>query len=366
VCENQREELYERDRVDVGPMPPSVCGDGNREGPEQDPERCEDGNLVNGDGCSSLCYVEACEAGINLVQNGSFEVPTIGTGWTHIDSPNAQFKWDVRRRDDRTRTNRFELLRGWNGYTAGSGAQYTELDVDRSVAISQGVPTVVGETYRVSYKFSPRPGEGVNDNHLEARLNEVVKDTVSADGRSLTNNDWTTRTFEFVASEAMSTLRFTDLGESDGVGTFLDSVSFECVPPSTPEPVCGDGHAEGDEQCDGSDGLSGAQCPSGTTGSVSCDSCSIVYNCTPDGGDDDTPPPTGTTRQCNDGVDNDKDGTIDANDPGCSWNPPSSVLRYRSTDNDERNCGNGICENFTGENPISCRPDCAVEGVIEN
>jgi cysteine-rich repeat protein len=32
-----------------------VCGDGDREGSEQ----CDDGNLVNNDGCSSNCRIES-------------------------------------------------------------------------------------------------------------------------------------------------------------------------------------------------------------------------------------------------------------------------------------------------------------------
>lgn len=37
-----------------------VCGDGNRE----DPEQCDDGNLQSGDGCSSTCTIELCGNGV--------------------------------------------------------------------------------------------------------------------------------------------------------------------------------------------------------------------------------------------------------------------------------------------------------------
>ena len=50
--------------------------------------------------------------------------------------------------------------------------------------------------------------------------------------------------------------------------------------------------------------------------------------------------------QCNDGVDNDGDGKIDMQDAGCS----------SRTDNDESNCGDGVC---TGaETYSSCPADC--------
>ena len=39
---------------------PIVCGDGNQEGTEE----CDDGNLVDGDGCDSNCVVETPVSGM--------------------------------------------------------------------------------------------------------------------------------------------------------------------------------------------------------------------------------------------------------------------------------------------------------------
>jgi hypothetical protein len=50
--------------------------------------------------------------------------------------------------------------------------------------------------------------------------------------------------------------------------------------------------------------------------------------------------------QCDDGIDNDGDGAIDYHDGGCSG----------PTDNDETNCGDGVCEG--GETNLNCHPDC--------
>ena len=52
--------------------------------------------------------------------------------------------------------------------------------------------------------------------------------------------------------------------------------------------------------------------------------------------------------ECNDGKDNDKDGKIDLDDPGCS----------ELLDNDETNCGDKICGK--SENCFSCSSDCGV------
>jgi hypothetical protein len=51
-------------------------------------------------------------------------------------------------------------------------------------------------------------------------------------------------------------------------------------------------------------------------------------------------------KQCNDNIDNDGDGKIDMNDAGCA----------NRNDNDETNCGDGVCEG--GETSSSCPTDC--------
>lgn len=54
----------------------------------------------------------------------------------------------------------------------------------------------------------------------------------------------------------------------------------------------------------------------------------------------------GVKPECNDKTDNDGDGAIDLADAGCSGRG----------DNDETNCGDGVCEG--GETTASCLSDC--------
>ena len=61
----------------TGGAPPAVCGDGAVEGSEQ----CDDGNLINGDGCDDMCNLEAVPGEYAI--NGDFETGD-KTGWTEF------------------------------------------------------------------------------------------------------------------------------------------------------------------------------------------------------------------------------------------------------------------------------------------
>ena len=133
-------------------------------------------------------------------------------------------------------------------WTPAEGSQYAELDTDwdgpsgsfggepASVQIFEDLATIPGQTYQISFKFSPRPApdpfnaNDANNNKLEFSWDGSVKDVISADGSALSNTAWTTHNYQFTASTSSTRLEFADLGVPDSYGTFLDSVSAKCVP----------------------------------------------------------------------------------------------------------------------------------------
>jgi len=65
----------------------------------------------------------------------------------------------------------------------------------------------------------------------------------------------------------------------------------------------------------------------------------------------------GDFPECNDGNDNDLDLNIDSADPGC-WIDPGNPDTYDPQDNDESNCGDNVCEGT--ETNAQCPSDCPI------
>jgi hypothetical protein len=64
--------------------------------------------------------------------------------------------------------------------------------------------------------------------------------------------------------------------------------------------------------------------------------------------------PPKKAKECNDGIDNDGDGAIDLADTGCK----------NKKDNDETDCGDGVCEG--GETNSTCQTDCVPAQICGN
>jgi hypothetical protein len=167
-------------------------------------------------------------AAVNLVANGSFEEPNIPTG--SFDLVSSIPGWSVEY------TGTFGSIEIQNN-AAGSpfdGNQFTELDAVGQPLIYQDLQTVVDQTYKLQFAFSPRPG--VLDNILSVKWGDVLLNPISASGVGLTNTQWQVFTYDLVATSAITRLSFDNRLETlNGFGTYLDAVSVTAIT-AVPEP----------------------------------------------------------------------------------------------------------------------------------
>ena len=202
----------------------------------------------DGNPCTQNCVVDP---NTNLVSNGGFELSVItsGTGWDIFPSGTLNLNWVVEWRNDIPPTFIYQsvvynrpapaLVEFQNG-VAGvpyAGTQLAELDSDwnghvgpldgepGSVKIYQDITTIPGQKYQLKFAFSPRPNTPANDNKLEVKWNNgLVANLGPIAGGGSTN--WVVYTYDVTASGNTTRLEFTDMGDANSLGTFLDGVEL--------------------------------------------------------------------------------------------------------------------------------------------
>ncbi len=183
----------------------------------------------------------------NLIVNGSFEDhsnPTlVGGQWAIY---NAIPGWtDDNGTPSQTDDVPFELqFSGAGGVAAQHGQILVELDSDTQgnpglddatnpaapathATIQQaGIPTVAGETYELTFYYSPRPGDGANSSGLEVMWNGASVYTTNG---SIVG--WQKITLQVTATGASSTLAFRAIGagQENEYGALIDNVSLQAA-----------------------------------------------------------------------------------------------------------------------------------------
>jgi len=200
--------------------------------------------VYNNDECEGYCE----PIGDNLVSNGSFEEPVVthSAEWDIFQDGYTGLEWAVEWEGGSTsyggETRPDPALQELHSGVLGSayeGDQYAELDTDwdgpdgslnnepASVKIWQDVATIPGETYQISFAFSPRPNTSSAENQLEVRWDGSVVDTVSETGGGSIN--WSVKTYVVSATASTTKIEFTDKGTANSLGTFLDDVSVQLM-----------------------------------------------------------------------------------------------------------------------------------------
>jgi len=164
----------------------------------------------------------AAAAPINLIDNGSFEDVKQANGTWSIYTKNFA-GWQV------NKTYGVELRNNVAG-AAFDGVNFVELDTTGNSWISQTFDTTIGQSYKVSFYFSPRAGVAADSNDISALINGATALTASGSGVGASGNVWKEYSFNFVAAGDLSTLGFKAGGLSNSYGGSLDNVSVTAVP----------------------------------------------------------------------------------------------------------------------------------------
>jgi hypothetical protein len=157
-----------------------------------------------------------------IVVNGSFELPNIASGsfalfpggipgWTVSSGPSIEIQ----------------------DHVAGlpyAGDQFVELDSTGNSAMLQQLVTTPGESFVLSFAYSPRPGLAATSNGIQVYFNNLLLDTLALSGIGNPNTVWAVHSYGVTATAAITPLEFRAIGTSDSLGGYVDDVQANAVP----------------------------------------------------------------------------------------------------------------------------------------
>lgn len=152
----------------------------------------------------------ALNANANLIVNGGFEDNVVAPGnWGHFASANVN-GWEG---------SNIEIWNTYGGVIAPEGKQHAELNAHPYTggvfSIYQDFVTAIGQTYNVSFFYSARVNSNEQFSFSAGNLAAILNDHMVG--------NWKQYTGSFVASSALSTIRFTSY-DAGTYGNFLDNV----------------------------------------------------------------------------------------------------------------------------------------------
>ncbi|MCJ8310825.1 MAG: hypothetical protein HRU27_17700, partial [Rhizobiaceae bacterium] len=129
--------------------------------------------------------------------------------------------------------NRIEVQRDGLLGTTPNGNAVFELDSTGNSTIYRDILGLDSSlTHTLSFDFSARPGVALNSNSMEVRWDGVLLDTLSAEGRGLSNFDWTTYTYNVPVVGSSGRLTFSGVGVSDSLGGMVSNINVIATLPT--------------------------------------------------------------------------------------------------------------------------------------
>lgn len=155
--------------------------------------------------------------------NNSFEFHenfNQGSGWGLFEEVDG---W--KRPDD---APLIELQNSGTVGTASDGNTVLELDSTANSTVYRDISGLDPDmTFTLSFDYSPRPGVGRNSNGIEVYWDGELIFSAKANGRRLSDFDWTTVTLNVPVTDSDARLEFRGTGKSDSLGMTIDNISLK-------------------------------------------------------------------------------------------------------------------------------------------
>lgn len=157
----------------------------------------------------------------NLVQNCSFETPTLNPGAAY---PNAPL-------DNWTSSNgTYERWTGaYGGFASRDGNSHVELNVNVPTTLSQYLTTSIGQRYDLFFSAAHRAGGPAQFSQIDVYVDNVF---VTSTGQLSGSQQWVDFSADFVAMSTNALIEFRGQG-AGSYGNHLDNVA---VAAAVPEP----------------------------------------------------------------------------------------------------------------------------------
>ncbi|MFN8109212.1 MAG: choice-of-anchor C family protein [Thermoleophilia bacterium] len=164
-----------------------------------------------------------------LVSNGTFEAPAIGSGFQQGNAGQGYGAWSIT-------SGSIDLYATTGGWNPAGGAQSLDMNGVAPGAVTQTLTTVPGTVYRLSFAIAGNPGTaGVKEMAVDWGGSTIRTVRFDTTGHTTTTMGWTTVTLEVTATSTSTALTFQSLTPGAG-GVALDNVS---VIPQTGPTVTG-------------------------------------------------------------------------------------------------------------------------------
>jgi hypothetical protein len=165
----------------------------------------------------------------NLLTNGSFEDPSIGT-W-YVNEPSGIPGWTV------TANSVDVVAQGYNGPSAAyDGQQYLDLVGFGSTGgvQSQSFATVAGQSYLLTFAYANNPWStstaSANVRVLDGTSNTLLFGEVTHSGSTTNKLGWSLFSRSFIADGTSSTIFFDETVGANSGGVMIDAVGVAAVP----------------------------------------------------------------------------------------------------------------------------------------